>query len=528
MSLLALGRGGCAAALLTLMTAGAQAAPPPKPAAAAARIGVIPMSLAVDDNAVAQAAHVEYVIEGVLRQAKDRGFDFVDPQIKFDPTGIETRKDKLQRGNEALEFGRKAFVALEEGLGLESFDRAISSYEESALWETFHNLTQAMVMRILVKWAEDSNATRKEVARLLAMDPTVEFPKEFTPQDLSVEVARSREAVKFEVLESFDVSSEPVPARIFIDGVFRGITPMSVKRLNKGDHYLSLLAPGYEVVQQIVKVEAGATITVPMKPAPRGQPWITFSAAIDKEFLKEGERDKARAVGTFSGAQQVIVAQLSRGGGRFELVLHRIVAKDRHVIQEVSVKDLLDPDPDFDAKVEKAVTELLATDRPYCENGAKPCGFETKAPPAPIDWHKIKLGVAVGSAAVFTTGVILGIVARSEATSYKRLTQVDANLSSKAAQLRHTAAAADALMALGIVGGAVWGYLAFGLPYVQRTRIPDSPALEKDRSFEKKEPEQKKSTEPDPFAMALPERTAPSVFAAPQLGGWTFGLQGSF
>jgi hypothetical protein len=88
------------------------------------------------------------------------------------------------------------------------------------------------------------------------------------------------------------VRTEPSGARITVDGVARGQTPLTINGLEPGEHTVVLTNDLASVTHEVV-VEAGATasLVVPMT-APQGVPvsgWLTVAAPVDVQIY---ERDR--------------------------------------------------------------------------------------------------------------------------------------------------------------------------------------------------------------------------------------------
>jgi PEGA domain len=88
------------------------------------------------------------------------------------------------------------------------------------------------------------------------------------------------------------VRTEPAGARVSVDGLPRGTSPVTVADLTPGEHAVQLESD-YGSVKQIVKIEAGlmASLVVPLS-APEGAPvsgWMSVSAPADVQIF-EGKR----------------------------------------------------------------------------------------------------------------------------------------------------------------------------------------------------------------------------------------------
>jgi hypothetical protein len=58
---------------------------------------------------------------------------------------------------------------------------------------------------------------------------------------------------------SLDISSTPQGSEIYIDGVYKGISPMILSDVNAGSHMLELQYPGYTSLKKSIEIKAGTT-----------------------------------------------------------------------------------------------------------------------------------------------------------------------------------------------------------------------------------------------------------------------------
>ena len=87
------------------------------------------------------------------------------------------------------------------------------------------------------------------------------------------------------------VRTEPAGARVSVDGVARGVAPVTVADLTPGEHAV-LLESDLGSIKQIVTIEAGntASLTVPMA-APEGAPvsgWVAVSSPAVVQLFEGG------------------------------------------------------------------------------------------------------------------------------------------------------------------------------------------------------------------------------------------------
>jgi PEGA domain len=110
---------------------------------------------------------------------------------------------------------------------------------------------------------------------------------------------------------TLDISSDVVGARVSIDGVFRGVTPITLIGLEPGPHRVGL-AHGDASIFRNVTVTAGATASIMASVASVGTSggWLTIAAPLELQVTEGGDR-----LGT-TGATRIMLP-----AGKHELTL---------------------------------------------------------------------------------------------------------------------------------------------------------------------------------------------------------------
>lgn len=137
---------------------------------------------------------------------------------------------------------------------------------------------------------------------------------------------------------SVDIFTEVAGARITIDGVSRGVTPLTVNDLEPGTHRIGLTNNGTTIFRT-VNVTAGATTAVVASLAPAGATggWLTIESPLELQVI-EG----ADVVGTTSASRLMLPAGhhdlvLSAPAYDFQTSISAEIAPGRTVTVPVSV-----------------------------------------------------------------------------------------------------------------------------------------------------------------------------------------------
>jgi hypothetical protein len=124
------------------------------------------------------------------------------------------------------------------------------------------------------------------------------------------------------------IQSEPAGAKVLVDGVLRGVAPLTITDLAPGDHQVELQADGANA-RHTVTVQAGGTasLVVPMGAAAPGGPvsgWLAVKAPFTLEIREQG-----RLLGT-TETDRIMMAS---GRHELELVNETLGYRSTRVVQ---------------------------------------------------------------------------------------------------------------------------------------------------------------------------------------------------
>ncbi|NTX12666.1 PEGA domain-containing protein [Myxococcus sp. CA051A] len=277
------------------------------PTASPSSVTVVAISL--DATSRTEAARLAYWAEQSV--ARSGRLDLVRLSDALDAQGKAAREAKAAEGASAMKDGQTAYDELDTQKALQQFEAAARAFEASDLSRNFGDLSRARVMKAASQVANgEGTAAQLEIRAVLAVDPRAQFSPNFFPPDDMAFVDKERKAALAGSTATLSVRTEPVPAQVYVDGQFRGVSPVDLKGLTPADHYVTVMAPGFEVEQR--RAREGET-TLTLAPAASMRALQTLTERIVRK--PEGpERDLAlRELGTLAGVSQVL-ALLVRGG----------------------------------------------------------------------------------------------------------------------------------------------------------------------------------------------------------------------
>ena len=91
-----------------------------------------------------------------------------------------------------------------------------------------------------------------------------------------------------------EIASDPAGARVIVDGISRGVTPLVLAALPAGQHRV-IVTDGTVTVNRVIDVQAGGVVNVTATMTPKGSTggWIAIRAPFEMQIL-----DRGRLVGT--------------------------------------------------------------------------------------------------------------------------------------------------------------------------------------------------------------------------------------
>ncbi|MCP3104870.1 PEGA domain-containing protein [Myxococcus sp. K15C18031901] len=420
---------------------------------AASASSVTVVAIPLDAASRTEAARLAYWAEQAV--ARSGRLELVRLSDALDADGQRAREAKAAAGAEAMKEGQKAYDELDTQKALEQFDAAAKDYEASDLSRAFGELSRARVMKAASQVANgESTAAQLEIRSILAADPRAQFSPNFFPPDDMAFVEKERKAALGGSTGTLTVTTEPVPAQVYVDGQFRGVSPVSLSGLTAADHYVTVMAPGFAVGQQRAR-EGDTALT--LAPVASLRALQTVGDRVTRK-PDAADRDVAlRELGALAGVPQVLALLVSGGTGTapLQVTALRIDVADGH-----NLAYAVGPVPRGDAMAtgsEPLLTGLLATDTP--RQAGKPV---THFAPAASSNRKTTGYVLMATGvALLAGGIYFGMEASSKEDDFHRAVQN----SSRAKDIKDTgktyALVADIGLLTGAVAAGLGSYFAF-------------------------------------------------------------------
>lgn len=462
------------------------------------------VSYGVDDASAPAAARLLQPAERAVRAAGRH--ELAALSALLDPQGTAARAEKAAEGKAAYEAARKLYDDLEPQKAAAECNKALKAYESADLSTHFDELITAWTLRIASLIANAENkAAIAELGLMLPSGGKATFdPNVFAP-DFIAQVKQRREELAKKSDLGFKVDSKPAAARVFVDGSYRGVTPLELSGLSPGEHFLTLLAPGFQPTQKRFRAGPAANEVAQLEPLPKFSFFQPRLEALKKEKSATGRAGVAKATAKDLAVDQVLVLGVKAVPGKeLKVTATRVDAAGHELAsQESSVPD----DAKADEALEGLFSRVLTTDQKAAvASEDSQGGFRWRLRYTGF----VLLGLGVGAAG---GGAGLGVSAMNAASDYKSLKdapQVNAVWDQRESDGRNLALAADltylASAVLVAAGATLVGLDWFGAaPAPEGEAKPEirledkKPARSDDeaKAEEKKRADEKKQAEDD-------------------------------
>ena len=198
--------------------------------------------VAGDPGAEAPAARVFRTARENMRQA--RAFTFKDADIVL---GRPEDSPGPSRAKELYSKGREAYDNLELELAVKMLRMAARDLD-ARMDEV---LDRDLLTDVYIYWGSalvlsgKKNQGEKIFRRLLVLHPDAQLDSMVFPPSLTATFNRIANEVQRSATGGLRVDSSTLGAEVWVDGIFRGISPVTLERLVEGEHIVRLVRRGH-------------------------------------------------------------------------------------------------------------------------------------------------------------------------------------------------------------------------------------------------------------------------------------------
>jgi hypothetical protein len=432
-------------------------------------VGVVPLN----DRSGRDALMVERAVRDWV--ARSSAVELVDPGELALGEQREELEARVEQARTIARSGIEAYDMMSYETALMRLERAIEAFEQSDLTRHLDELLDLYVMRALTLFYEGQpSRARHQLLDAFALRRDFNPDRSRLTPELETMVDEARRSVDDAAPTSLEIQTEPVPARVYVDGRFRGISPVEVSNLQPGHHYVTVWAPGYGLAQERHLAAPGQIARVHIEPTARGRELLQRLEAV-RSGLSDGNPSGAAAgFSRWANADQALVVGVRGDEDGMRLIGWRVAA-DGH-IEAFGEKRLSRRELEQGGPLNAFLDELHGESLPRGPNGEPvreiQTGISFDLQFGPKHW-----GATVGGAGALLAGggLIVGLSAQSQARAARGIYQLDVEDYQGAMQsARRRALIADGLYVAAIVGVGTGVYLFMQdeLPWARTAAAP--------------------------------------------------------
>jgi len=293
--------------------------------ATGARVAVVVVPL--DPKARQHAAELEQAAEGATERSGKA--QLVPAQDAQNPTFAAARAEKLEQAAAKMAQGKKDLDDLDSAKAVEAFTEALELLKGADSTRDTPAMLDAWVMKAAAHATGGENGpAKKEIEAILPLDPKATFSSAFFSPDL-IKFAEAQRRLAENAKGELTVRTEPPGARVWVDGQFRGTSPVLVAGLSAGKHLVAAAAGGFALTQ--VELPPGEHL-VKLEPAEMAPALKQAAARVKADPEGPGRDAAAKDLGRALKVDQVllVVAKKSPAGEQLDVIALRLDTRDGH------------------------------------------------------------------------------------------------------------------------------------------------------------------------------------------------------
>ncbi len=375
--------------------------------------------VAAEPSAEEEAARIFRAARRNLRQA--RAFVFVDADSVLGPGGEPESPPSV--AGDLYQQGRNAYDNLELGRAVRLLKQAARDLD-ARLDEA---LDYQLVTDVYIYWGSalvlngQKKRGEKIYRKLLVLNPRATLDAMVFPPSLTATFNRIAGEVQRSGSGSLRVEAATPGAEVWVDGVFRGISPVLVERLVEGQHIVRLVRRGYHSWGRRNTVLEGSqeVIRRGLKPLPGLERLEELSRQIAASARALHYPEAAGELSGWLGVDRLVFALVGTSAGDVLVKAYYYDRQSRTCLK--AQKKVFDTkDPSFDDVVNLFCTALyMDVSGQVLAGTGKPAGAATEIPASRGEdddrgsvfsswWLWTAIGVVVASGAGLALYFILG------------------------------------------------------------------------------------------------------------------------
>jgi len=279
-------------------------------------ISIATFAVARDSASAQQAVVTEYLV----RQSFQRNPRYSSLDVEAFLSGDDPlrAREQVQKGLELLDRGREMYDAFELAPALSTTTKAVLALERgaAALHDMGPYVNALLLLGATYSLKADKRNARNTFERALLVDRRATLQGGGYPPTVMEIFDEARDLVEGAPLASLSIYANPAAAEVYVDGIFRGSTPLTIDRLPAGRHVVRVFRSGYTSYGRVIELLDGAeeTVQAALKPTPQAAQFESLLRRAGPEAAQDGMGPATQELGAWVKVDQLMLVQVTASG----------------------------------------------------------------------------------------------------------------------------------------------------------------------------------------------------------------------
>jgi len=272
--------------------------------------------LPADEFSQKAAALMNHVLRENFRRAP--GFSLIDVRAVLNKGAADSRLDALERGKKLLAAGRDEYDNLELDAAVDKLGKAKEEFQKAVgqlgagrgYVDTLLYLGAAYIL------SGDSDRGGEAFREVAMFDKRISLdPKLFPPSMIEI-FSQARDAVAQGPTGTIQLKSNPPACEVYLNGVYKGITPLPLAKIPEGHHFVELEKDGYLPWGQRVEFFAAneETVEASLKESPNAASWKQNIKGLLGDLDDSEPKAELVKFAQWLGVERLVVVEVKQRG----------------------------------------------------------------------------------------------------------------------------------------------------------------------------------------------------------------------
>lgn len=298
--------------------------------------------------------------------SKDRTLNIID-KAKIDSVlryydrnedgGISTNTDEL------LAKAKDSYYRFNYIEAKSLVQRAISDIQKSgSVFDYGKSLIDAyLVLGIILRSMGNIGEARQAFREALRLDPEFKLDSRAFPPSMVNVFEGVRESEKIRPRGNLRVESRPRVADVYLNGVMKGVTPVTINNLPTGTHYVKISANKYDTIKKTVEIKEGKSVRISERLQWMGGEHEKLTGKNYATSVNDfNQVDEALKIADLLKVDRVILVGAGVGSGSSGVVTARMVDSKYHTGYQPVVRSYGKGGSDVNAALSEVSKELTS------------------------------------------------------------------------------------------------------------------------------------------------------------------------